>query len=141
MAHRNSRAQDCRKAQQKVCVARNFESSTYLGCRLRGHTLRRPKGQFTITDYCYACRIGYVKLPGVFGAVDCILSNSSLMPRLRMSRAVSLPCLYNFMARRAADVPFAIYHCLLSRRRRRLLLPNLFPSSERWNSVLAHHCL
>ena len=103
-----------------------------------GHTLRRLKGQFTITD-CYGCRIGYVNVPGVFGAVDCILSSSSLMPRLRMSRAVPLPCLYNFMACRAADLPFAIYHCLLSRwRRRRFLLPNLFLSSERWNSVLPH---
>ena len=99
-----------------------------------GHTLRRLKGQFTITDCCYACRIGCLNLPAVFGAVDCILSNSSLLSRLRMSRNVTLPCLHNCTACRAADLRFAVYHCLLSRRRRRLLFPNLLTPSERWNS-------
>jgi hypothetical protein len=85
--------------------------------------------------FTYAFRIGYVHLSGVFGAVNSISCSSSLMPILRMGGSVPLPCLYNFMACKAADP------CLLSRWRRRRLFPNLFPSSERCNSVLPHHCL
>ena len=135
-------ALDWRNVQQKVWFLHGILS--YLPIVVVcGHTLRWLKGQFTITYVLlclivspYACIIGYVHISGVFGAVKCISCSSSLMPILRMGGSVPLPCLYNFMACRAADP------CLLSwRRRRRRLFPNLFPSSERCNSVMPHHCL